>query len=655
MNNKFIHARRKYEDYPGMFACFQSLTIHDVDICHSGGPNRGGVPHSNTATDSRLIYSSMPYDKQIKFFESAKYIGLLLYAVDAQEKMVGSWEIPAETPPVFWTPPDPGCDGKAIMQADPTPKRYHEEFAFRAPPAGTGPITFRALIKQGDTNGGAFYWPLAPAMADPSKDLTLTEGADVNAGPGWFKATAFSQSCHQVCDAESRLCDQTKFNIGTSVPSFLENTVEHVNCKQPILSSCDAAAPTIAASGSGTCWFYDTNCANLTSTATCGDYSDTGQLRLCPCKAVTTRRRRLGEQTAHSAAAAAANTTNAGAKSSKHGVLAFSVPLLLASQLSGTRGGGIGGGVAAAALLLLSGPWMRAASAHNYLYNPAHRARQASTVKPCRARDDMTPGVQMNPGDEFPIEYAVGHPDFKVRAYFTVVKSKHEKNLGLLTNSLLDDYINNQPLQSGSVACGDHRAATCAECKANKCKGECAMSGAVCALDPTNAHRNDNPLWEDNFYQAAKYDKMHQSYYSASTFNDPVKKAEQDAKTASYGRVKVEPGSPLHIHRPNDFKCRYPREESHPYFGEHCVGKPTQQWSHTAEKKVEDSRAAYNRFVSFVEMLPCCSFIIFTQSSHSHLFSPPPPLSAPPARSIHGFYPLVRIELLGTRNTWIVR
>ena len=106
--------------------------------------------------------------------ENAKYIGLLVYAVasaDLNEAKVGGWEVALDGQPTFWTPPDePGCNGRALMHTDPSRKHVLERFLFRAPPAGTGPITFRALIKQGETNKGAFYWPTAPASATPAQN-----------------------------------------------------------------------------------------------------------------------------------------------------------------------------------------------------------------------------------------------------------------------------------------------------------------------------------------------------------------------------------------------------------------------------------------------------------------------------------------------------
>ena len=84
--------------------------------------------------------------------ESSKYLGLLLYVVDAFERKVGAWEVPLQTPPRFWTPPDPGCAGRALMHAGADYKSYVERFYYRAPGPGAGRLIVRALVKQGETN-----------------------------------------------------------------------------------------------------------------------------------------------------------------------------------------------------------------------------------------------------------------------------------------------------------------------------------------------------------------------------------------------------------------------------------------------------------------------------------------------------------------------
>merc|ERR1711871_1328396 len=88
-----------------------------------------------------------------------KYLGLLLYAVadNGKETKVGQWNIPPSKAPMFWTPPM--CKGRAIMHANAGVKHFVHKFYYQTPPAGTGKIIFRALIKHGETNGGSFFWP----------------------------------------------------------------------------------------------------------------------------------------------------------------------------------------------------------------------------------------------------------------------------------------------------------------------------------------------------------------------------------------------------------------------------------------------------------------------------------------------------------------
>ena len=172
-----------------------------------------GLPQCYASLHSTDFGQCTGAANEYAMLESSKFIGLLLYAVDANEAKVGGWEISPAIPQRFWTPPDAGCAGKALMHKDPSPKNYHHVFHFRAPAAGAGALTFRALVKQvrayhactvrtiavsrhhshppprisvlspsreqGDTNGGAFYWPVAPAMSNSGTkgvDLVLTEG-----------------------------------------------------------------------------------------------------------------------------------------------------------------------------------------------------------------------------------------------------------------------------------------------------------------------------------------------------------------------------------------------------------------------------------------------------------------------------------------------
>ena len=175
--------------------------------------------------------------------ERAKYLGLLMYAVKANDPLetkVGGWEVPAVDSKRFATMPGESCEGKAIVQTTALAKRYTETFFFRAPPAGTGAITFRVLLKQGETNGGGFYWPstsgggAAPPQAGVTGgDLQLPEAAPTVQAAEWVQGAA-GQSCDAACEARGSSCDAASIAsalpnaTGRSVPSIVPVKFYHV-------------------------------------------------------------------------------------------------------------------------------------------------------------------------------------------------------------------------------------------------------------------------------------------------------------------------------------------------------------------------------------------------------------------------------------------
>ena len=237
--------------------------------------------------------------------ETAKYLGLLLVAVDKREIKVGTWKIALDDSPRFWLPPDPGCGGRALMHADAELKGFSERFVFEAPPAGTGPITFRVLVKQGETNKGAFYWPATvdttgsavqlPSFGVAGGDLTLSEaaeGADGVDGDGvqWLSAAsraiewAGPQACSAVCAAQGLTCDEAAL-LHASSESRLLGQVEHqFLCVPPLLAGCDGA-PRMSGLGDGFCWYRDDECAAEASLCDAvpqdADYATS--IRLCAC------------------------------------------------------------------------------------------------------------------------------------------------------------------------------------------------------------------------------------------------------------------------------------------------------------------------------------------------------------------------------------
>jgi hypothetical protein len=198
--------------------------------------------------------------------------------------------------------------------------------------------------------------------------------------------------------------------------------------------------------------------------------------------------------------------------------------------------------------------------------------------------------VQLNPGEEFAVEYQIGHPDQPVRSYLTLVRGADEDMLKLVSNNVLDDYINGAPLQPGSVTCGSHRAKTCGECSAILgCFGECAADATgACELDPTQAYRAANPLYaEGNYYHGhGKYEKHHLREHGSQ--------AEADASDAGFGRIKIEPGHAAYIERPVSYVCNGMGDWNLPADRKSCVGPILTQWLYPAALREDDDRAAYN-------------------------------------------------------------
>merc|ERR1719174_2658351 len=162
--------------------------------------------------------------------------GMMMYAVNDTEKetRVGSWHLPTSSAKKFWTPfaNEPGhpC-GPVLMHSSAEVKTHHEVLRFRAPPAGTGSITFRCLLKTDVANTGGFYWP-------NDEDLVLHE-APVQSQK-WILG-APGQSCTVACGTQRRSCD------GESLEASVESITYAIDglreCRVPLLASCNAATP----------------------------------------------------------------------------------------------------------------------------------------------------------------------------------------------------------------------------------------------------------------------------------------------------------------------------------------------------------------------------------------------------------------------------
>ena len=510
--------------------------------------------------------------------ETAKYLGLLLYAVNTNEVKVGSWVLPLETPARFWLPKDPGCSGKAVMHADAVAKHFKERFVFRAPAASTGRITFRALIKQGETNRGAFYWcgtGSAPAYRVAGGDITLSEAAlpsGAGATPEWLRATV-GESCAAACTRAGGTCDEAALqSMASNSASGLLGAVDHrFLCTPPMLAGCEGA-PRMSGLGDGFCWYHDSGMCPAVATSRCDALSpsdfDLG-LRLCPCAGITlgTRRaldsepldpthyedgaedeaatgseisRLADELTAQGigcpnarlaraptaacpklramaiAAQGGLNSATADdafgfvegvgllasgsnfvhpedetadeadaddetekeeeeeeeeeeertgdAMVGGHRKAVLLVPLLgslLGSLVfAGRAFGGQGrraardaasSGQVAACMLASTLP---TASAHNWISSPRSRAGKVSMTSPCKSRTSAHPGVMVNRGQEFVVEWSTGHPGRY--SYITLLSAEDEGQMKQHTVAVLEDYLNQAPPEALQLYAGEY-------------------------------------------------------------------------------------------------------------------------------------------------------------------------------------------------------
>ena len=422
--------------------------------------------------------------------ESAKYIGLLLYAVrtgGASETKVGEWAIPLQEPARFWAPPDPGCDRRALMHRYAEPKHFLERVVFRAPPTGTGSITFRALIKQGDTNKGAFYWPsapssglsatLAPGVGRSGGDLVLEETA--LAPRTWSYRGEPGETCTAVCEGRGLECDADQLVAATSATALATRIDPTFLCAPPYLRTCSNAAPHMSGLGDGLCFYRDDETCPARAvgvTAACDALSSSSLedgLRLCPCKEQSGRRldanatgdapcEPTAERTAerappagHGAGGDPSRCPNQRSKSTRrtevvppvarrqstllNGLCALAVGIALVAGVARAGGGRRRGGVAAALGILASD-----ASAHNWLRGIPSRARnRASTVSPCRTRSQFSyPSIQVNANTTFVMEWATGHGG---SADMVFIHAKDSQKLQKLSRRTTNQYIREAP------------------------------------------------------------------------------------------------------------------------------------------------------------------------------------------------------------------
>ena len=348
---------------------------------------------------------------------------------------------------------------------------------FRAPPAGTGTLTFHTLLKVGPANVGEFYWPAV--------DLVLTEAPRV---PSRWVQGGRGASCDAACAAQGEgRCDALALQtIAGSGAKLVVAALGGAPVRFPAVADCTVVSP-----GSGldqTSYYHATTDCVAPAASTC-EASHPDVRRFCHCKLPAAgggrlRRVRMLAQDAdvgradlwlsaddrtHTDVHVRAVHVGVGVKP---GVSVPVFPLLSRGSNPSTAGVrtssaararpvASAGSVSLAAIALLaaasssssSSPSSRLAiaaglfatllvpqaGAHNWMQSPGRANTLASTVKPCLSRKATDIHAQVGKGDSFTVRHASGHGGAH---YLALIDGDHEHELARVDfKNVLQEYI----------------------------------------------------------------------------------------------------------------------------------------------------------------------------------------------------------------------
>lgn len=196
--------------------------------------------------------------------------GLMIHANTEADEFVGTWDIPDDTNP---TTHIPCSDPAVLLHTSAELKPYRLLMRWKAPPSGTGTVTFKTLIKDGQANEGEFYFP--------EVDLVLTEAEAES--KYWVESEA-EETCHDTCERHSKLCSDSLLELIDTASNFDVMVANEIPCNLPFIGTCGGNEPVFREDGY--CTFYDSSCQdNNTVTSTCATVtSNIGtSARLCPC------------------------------------------------------------------------------------------------------------------------------------------------------------------------------------------------------------------------------------------------------------------------------------------------------------------------------------------------------------------------------------
>ncbi|GAB5361995.1 hypothetical protein AAMO2058_000760100 [Amorphochlora amoebiformis] len=371
---------------------------------------------------------------------------------------------------MFWAP-----HKKCIMHAHADPKPLKMTFRYKAPPAGAGRITFKALIKVGPANDGFFYYPNGihkiigpqiPTGGFPGAHVPfrLTEGTALSSS--WVMG-GLSESCHEACASHSMHCDESTLK-GSKIatPSRMESVLGFLGAAVPYIADCGSVSPGLTSKGKS---YYNAVNAGLCSHVTasdgrpsCGSWNPQAS-RFCACKATSARTLSLeakrqvnptlfrapilhtSKMTIEAPEKEEEISDNAHTNSPKlPNQIHQTAMLVLGGMLGGMslwilRKNRLGAPAVLSILLSLATP----VSAHNWLRCPGRAFFEASTTNPFRPRKVSDTHAQLGPGQKMAVKFSSGHHK---NHYFVAINGAHQHLI--YENDYKDnvrDYFNNVP------------------------------------------------------------------------------------------------------------------------------------------------------------------------------------------------------------------
>lgn len=383
-----------------------------------------GAPRNNNNFTMRAGNGDIAFDlksyvpgRYVSIYIRAKvfdntYKGLLLYAKNKNNTKVGDWIVPWEASPQFAAAPNASimCN-RSVMHINAEEKPYVSKFIFVAPPAGTGPITFKCMLKTGPPNPTDF------GAFERVADLTLQEAPVPVDTKKWMVLPA-GQSCADYCMNANNGSDPcSDAALSSSIQGLQPNPLDTIYpCHGAVFHDC-TGNPRVALP-EGFCTYHPASCP---TGASCSMVATAATPLFCVCGAAPVNGISASVRSAPGFLAAVFSALFVGMWSSSKSHMALATMLLMASAL----------------------PF---AQAHNWLEGTRGRASNLGANQFCSPNfpqvNRNTIHMQVGAGQNFVVEWASAHGDF---TYYVLIHDDARANASKLTRTFMDSYLNACP------------------------------------------------------------------------------------------------------------------------------------------------------------------------------------------------------------------